>query len=356
MFFQSVIKNDTALQSCICNLTGPSVHPLLSYPPISCTQAVKCDTPEPLLRCCTYLIAKRFVTEAWFVSLPSPVDWAHFPEIGNFLFCECHIKPLLILQIQQTSSHNLSMFSLHYRVWTTPWEWSTWWDWWWVTLRWRLKDQTSVLRCLCVMSKQVPDGGSDDEGALGVHTGILNTLRDWRFFKYHIGTDDVYFLVRLRPISSGSSSSSWVTRTWISAPSCSALGIVIFTETGGQFASNAFCFLQLHVCSDVSLWFTPFTGTLRLSALSGKTGIFRFRSGVTGALVSQVSVFAQIYHFSLNFAFLPCLCSYMKACVHTAGGDECDSIESRVAGLPHVSCSVWGTVWFRLITFYSSSW
>lgn len=47
-----------------------------------------------------------------------------------------------------------------------------------------------------------------------------------------------YLPIRHQPISSGYSSSSWVTPTWISVQSCCALVIGIFMETGGQYTEH----------------------------------------------------------------------------------------------------------------------
>lgn len=62
--------------------------------------------------------------------------------------------------------------------------------------------------------------------------------------KWHFGIANTCSLVRHQPISSGSSSSSWVTPIWISVQSCCALAIVIFMETGGQFARHISCTLR----------------------------------------------------------------------------------------------------------------
>lgn len=111
-------------------------------------------------------------------------------------------------------------------------------------------------------------------------------------------------------------------------------------------AQNNFCTLGCCAFGTGSLRVISFTGTLRLWSLSGRTGIFLVRSGVTGISVWQNTKsfpqhFAVISYMSLLHVFSP-----MKTRVHTAGGKECAPVASRVTGLPHVCCSLRGTVWY----------
>lgn len=86
------------------------------------------------------------------------------------------------------------------------------------------------------------------------------------------------------------------------------------------------------------------TGTLQLWLLSGRTGIFPFRGGVTGIINIFWSVCLNVWHGLFFFCLHVFLFMHKKTHLHSSGGEECFPITCRVAGFPDVCCALWGTV------------
>lgn len=167
----------------------------------------------------------------------------------------------------------------------------------------------------------------------GVETTVLLTL--------------THYLIRLPHISSGCSSSSWITPSWTSAQSSCGSVIGIFTETGGQLHKShiILCIVLLYTQNHrLTVVHLTLTGMLRLWSLSGGTGISLSRNGVRGILFSfhLHDINCSMLLFPLWRVIAPDILIPMKTCLHTAGGKEYTFITSRVAGLSDVCSCLWG--------------